>query len=54
MKKEQQFHWEKDKRESFKELKRIFQKKNMRKYFNSEILSIVNIDILDRAIAGVL
>ena len=32
----------------------MFCKEDMRKYFNLEILSEVNTDILDRAIAGIL
>ena len=32
----------------------MFHKEDIRKHFNSEELSIVNTDILDRAIAGVL
>ena len=54
IKKNQLFQQKESEKKSFKELKEMFYKGDMRKHFDPEILSEVNTDASDRAIAGVL
>ena len=53
-KKNQPFQQKESEKESFKKLKKIFHKEDMRKHFDLEILSKINTDTSDRVIARVL